>query len=274
MSSFDHRELRIPIEDIKVGVSIQNIRTQVDDRSIKELADSIHLQGLMCPIVVMESENENGDPITELVAGERRLRAIQLVRNNRDSSFMEEIPCVQYEGTVHDAIFVNASENIDREQVDDVDISRWLFERAEEGITQSELAQRLHRSTQWVSFRVTFHARACAEVKMALREGLISFSAAYELSKNLSEEDQKKWIEKARRLNQKISVEAAKNASNEDKVKKPGKRARDKALSRCDKIADDKGSELARGAALTLRWVEGVLSTEDFDGMLEFEEQK
>jgi len=274
MSNFDTSTVEIPVDTIVLGNTIRNIRTVFDRERIEELADGIQRDGLMVPLIVMETEDDEGEPIVELIAGERRLRAIKTIRK-REPDFLEDgVPCVQFEGTIHEAKYVNASENIDRENLDEVDVSQWLYSRVQDGVTQSELADRLHRSAQWVSFRVTFHERACDEVKQALREGLISFTAAYELSKNLSAEDQAKWIAKARRNQEKISLESARNAGNQNKTPCPGKRDRSKMLARAEKAADDTGSEKARGMAISLRWVDGLISDDEMEEALSFEESK
>lgn len=274
MSMFDTEIVEIQPDEIKAGVNIKNIRTWFDRASIEELAESIKRDGLMVPIVVIHTEDEDGNDINELVAGERRFRAIQLLQRE-DPDFMEDgIPCIQFAGTIHDAKYLNAIENIEREDVDDVDVSAWIFSRVEDGVTQSEIAERLSKSGSWVSQRVTFHDRACDEVKQALREKMIGFMAAYELAKNLSAEEQVKWIEKARRHNEKITVEDAKNAADPDKEKKPGKKARMAILRRAEKCVDDKGSEVARGIADSIRFVEGIISDDEMNEILSFEEQK
>lgn len=274
MSLFDTNTVEVPVDDIRVGLNIKNIRTHFDRAKVEELAESIKRDGLMVPLVVMPTEDEDDNPVTELVAGERRLRAIKFIRLE-DPDFMEDgVPCVTFAGTLHDAKYVNASENIDREDVDEVDLSAWVFGRTQEGVTQSELANRLSRSQSWVSQHVTFHVQAADEVKQALREGWIGFIAAYELSKNLSKEDQVKWLEKARKHNEKITVEDARNSGDKDKEKKPSKKDRLKMLAKADNCADGHGSDLARGVALSLRWVEGDVSTEEITEMLNFEETR
>jgi len=273
MSNFDNQLVPVPIDEIKVRVNMKNIRTVFDPEKIKELADSIHKEGLMTPLTVMLSENENGEAITELVAGERRLRAIQLIRNSAETDFMDDgVPCIHFAGLVHDAEFINAIENIAREQVDDVDSSEWLANRVKNGVSQAELARRIHKRPQWVNFRVLFNDRACPVLKDALRAGLISFMAAYELSKNCSPEEQEKWIAKHQRLNEKITLQQAQNAGNQDKTKKPGAKARKTILARAELCADTKGSELARGMAFGLRWVDGLLTDEEIEEILEAQE--
>jgi ParB-like chromosome segregation protein Spo0J len=266
----------IPMDDIRVGVCLKNIRTVFNEQYISELADSIYTNGLISPLTVMESDDPvTGDVIIELVAGECRLRAIQSIVHGRDDTFMEDgIPCVTYVGTIKDARFVNASENLDRSSVDEVDTCKWVWDMLQEGITQTELAKKLHKSLPWVNFRALVHERACEDLKLALREGIISFSAAYLMSKNVDEDEQKSRVKKARTFNEKITVESARTAGDRDKTSRPSAKARQKMTAEAERVADEKGSEYARGVAMSLRWVDGLVSEEEMATTLDWEQNK
>jgi ParB family chromosome partitioning protein len=279
MSMFDTQTVEIPVDEIRTGANIKNIRTDFPTEGIEQLAESILRDGLMQPLVVMPSEFE-GVQITELIAGERRLRAIRLLQG-RDPSFMASgIPCMMFEGSLHEAKYLNAIENVERENIDDVDLSAWIHMRVNvEGVGQTELAEKLHRSPSWVNFRIVFHEKAVDMLKQAVRDQLISFTAAYHLAKNHSQEDQIAWVKKAIALGGKISVEDAVSKKKADDteagVKAPSKKARAKMLERAQKVADDSGSELARGMSLALRWVDVLeMTDEDISSFLEIEASK
>lgn len=274
MSMFDNKIIEIQPDEIKAGVNIKNIRTYFEREKVEELAESIKRDGLLAPLIVTKTVDEEGEYIHELVAGERRYRAIQLLQRE-DPDFMEDgIPCIQFVGLLHDAKYLNAIENIERVQLDHVDVAAWIFSRVEDGVAQTEIAERLSKSGAWVSQRVTLHDRASDDVKQALREGLIGFMAAYELSKSMSKEEQDKWIAKARKHNEKITVEQAKNASDKDKETKPGKKKRTALLRRAEKCVDATGSDVARGICDSLRFVEGLISEDEMEEIITFEEQK
>lgn len=269
-SNFDTAIIEVPLSDIVVGRTFHNIRRRFPEGPLAELAEKIQSEGLMSPLVVMNSEDEDGKAIIELVAGERRLRAIQhIVAHVDEDAFKDGVPCVQYVGTVRDAKFANASENIDREDVGDVDTAAWLYERTEEGISQAELARRLHRSAQWVSFRVTFHERACDELKEAVQEGLLPFTAGYEMAKNLSQEEQAKRIKKARKFGEKITLEEAQRVNNPDKNKRPSKKKMADTLA----SAEGGSTDFHKGFTLALRWALGMNTDEDIEQLLELATQ-
>lgn len=266
--------LKIDAAQIKSNVQLKNIRTTSDPTKIKELADSIYNEGLMTPLVIMDSFDAKDQEIIELVAGSRRLQAINLIRAEYDSTFMDDgVPCIQFEGSLHDAVFINAEENIAREEVDEVDIAQWIYDRVEDGVTQTEVAERIHKSLQYVSFRYQFHTRACDELKQALREGHIAFTSAYELSKNLSSDDQIKFLNKYKALDKKVSLADARVAGKSDKSTKPSKKARDKMLARVTALSEN-GNELGHGMTLALSWIEGLIDNDEMEGAVQNEEGK
>ena len=131
-----------------VGVNIKNIRTTIDEKGILELAQSIHADGQLVPIVVMIAEDEDGSPICELVCGARRLRAVQYILENIDEEWNSgEIRCTKYTGSVEDAELLNGLENIEREDVNPVDQCEWILRMIEEG-------GRTHRDTARTRSRV------------------------------------------------------------------------------------------------------------------------
>jgi ParB/RepB/Spo0J family partition protein len=277
---FDTQITEILSAEIKANVHIKNIRTVFHHDGIQQLAESIQRDGLMQPIVVMPAEDDEGNNITELVAGERRLRAIRLIQE-RDPDFMSGgVPCVYFEGSLHDAKYLNAVENVERENIDDVDLAAWVYRRVTfENVSQTELAEKIHRSASWVNFRIVFHEKATDAVKAAVRDGTLSFTAAYHMAKNMSQEEQIKWIEKARKLGEKIKVENVTAGDDGDGEsfptgnKKPGKKKLLKMLARADKLADS-GNELARGMSFSIRWFLGDFPTEDMEDLMLSEESK
>ena len=132
------------------------------------------------------------------------------------------------------------------------------------GIKQKDIAKRLHRSPQWVSFRATFHVRAIPELKELLRDGLIPFSTAYELAKNLDNDEQLKRVERVRKHNDKISLEEAQRAGDLDRTATPSKKARKKMLLK----AENSSSPLAPGISFALRYVEGLITEEEMEDEL------
>lgn len=273
--ALDKNVVKIPVDEIRVGVNVQNIRTVFSEDSILELAESIHANGLINPLVVMETEDQNGNAIVELVCGARRLRAIQWILNNVDEDWHDgEVNCTVLVGSLSDADFLNGLENIDREDIDEVDKCNWVFRMTERGFTQEELAQRAHKSAQWISSRLTVHRRGSDKLKAALRDRLISFSAAYKLAQQLSLEEQDKRIDRARKFDEKLTLAEAEVAGDENRVAKPNKKRLTALLTDALAATTNEKKKNAYGVAMGLQFVLGLASEEEVRAAITWEQEE
>ena len=278
MYVIENLPIMVPHDEISVGRNIKNIRTRFDDKEILELAESIFDGGLLTPLVVMPTADpDTGDEIVELVCGSRRLRAIQWILANRDPDWCDgEVRCTKYMGTLEEAKLLNGVENLDRLDVDPVDELEWVYRMVEEeGHSQEGLATRLHRSAQWVSMRVTICRKGSEELLKALRERLISISAAYELAKNLSKEDQDRRIKQARAGAEKlIKLEDAKVEGNPDKVSKPGKKSLLALLALAEEASTNPKKRNAHGVAMGIRVVLGLCAADEVKTAIQYEPEE
>jgi len=99
----------IPTAQIVAG---NNDRTTFDPTTLAELADSIRKNGLIQPITVRSLE---GTELFQIVAGERRFRAITSILNWSD------IPAIISDLTDEEAAAVMLSENVSRQDIDPID---------------------------------------------------------------------------------------------------------------------------------------------------------
>ncbi len=110
---------RLPVDLIQRGR--YQPRREFDSESLRELADSIAVQGVIQPIVVRSVENDR----YELIAGERRWRAAQ-------QAGLDEIPVVIKNVTEEAAMAMGLIENIQREDLNPLEeanaLSRLLLE--------------------------------------------------------------------------------------------------------------------------------------------------
>lgn len=112
-----------------------------DDSSLEDLANSIKQYGILQPITVRKNE----DDVHELIMGERRFRAAQLVN-------LKHIPAIIIEVGNQDSAVVALIENLQR-----VDLS--FIEEAESykklielhGLTQNELSEKIGKSQSTIS---------------------------------------------------------------------------------------------------------------------------
>ncbi len=129
----------IPVDQI--ARSPYQPRRVFDQDSLAELADSIRSQGILQPIVVRMLATDR----YELVAGERRWRAVQLVG-------LAEIPAVVREIADDAAAAVALIENIQRENLNPIEQARALQRLQQEfGLTHEEVAQAVGKSRSSVT---------------------------------------------------------------------------------------------------------------------------
>ena len=130
---------QIPVEFLQRGE--YQPRREFNPDSLQELADSIVSQGLIQPIVVREiAQNKY-----EIIAGERRWRAVQLAG-------LDTIPAMVREISDQATIAMALIENIQREDLNAIEESQALIRLQDEfNLTQQQVAQAVGKSRSAVT---------------------------------------------------------------------------------------------------------------------------
>lgn len=116
-------------------------RTTLNESALEELAQSIKKSGIIQPIVVRHTKTGG----YELIAGERRLRAARLAG-------FERVPVVIREISDHDAAEFGLVENIQREDLNPIDIARAMKRLKDEfSYTQESIAEGIKKSRPYVA---------------------------------------------------------------------------------------------------------------------------
>ncbi len=158
----------LPIEFLQRGK--YQPRTDMQQESLQELADSIKAQGVMQPIVVRPI----GEQKYEIIAGERRWRASQLAG-------LDKIPAVIRDVPDEAAIAMALIENIQREDLNPVEEAVALKRLQEEfELTHQEVAAAVGKSRTAVSNTLRL-LNLCAEVRTLLEHGDIEMGHARSL---------------------------------------------------------------------------------------------
>lgn len=130
----------VPLDQIDTA---DQVRTEFDDETIRELASDIAARGVLQPVLLRRMESGR----YLMIAGERRLRAARLAS-------LPAIPAIVGEIDQEDADDMQLAENIQREDLSLADTAaaiRRLFDRL--GSLQA-VADRVHKSKPWVSKRL------------------------------------------------------------------------------------------------------------------------
>ena len=119
----------------EIDTNVVQPRKQFDEASLKELADSIRLHGIVQPLIVKKKGSRYF-----IIAGERRFRAARLAG-------LEEVPVLvtDYdEAEIHE---VSLIENIQREDLNPIEEAAAIrFLMKQHDMTQEEVATRLGKS--------------------------------------------------------------------------------------------------------------------------------
>lgn len=152
--------LEVPLSRIRVPD--HQPRTYFDPRSLEELKESIARYGLLQPLVVRELS----DGSYELIAGERRLRALKLLG-------WEKAPAVLYRRE-DERIELALIENLQRENLSPIEEARAFLHLMDTlGLTQEELADRIKKSRPYVANKVRL-LHLPEEIQELLLEGKLT----------------------------------------------------------------------------------------------------
>lgn len=131
-----HPAVRYEVQEVDIHRIIPNRyqpRRAYDDEGLKELSDSIKVKGVIQPVILRKTE----DGGYELIAGERRLRAVKMAG-------LKTIPAIIKEATNNELIELALIENIQREDLNPIEEAN-AYERLikEFKLTQEEVAKRV-----------------------------------------------------------------------------------------------------------------------------------
>ena len=140
VSEQDHRSGLIQLDIDLIQRGKYQPRQHFDQQSLQELADSIHSQGIIQPIVVRPEGNH-----FELIAGERRWRAAQIAG-------LQKIPAVIRDIDGKSAAAIALIENIQREDLNPLEEAQALMHLIDEfDLTHQQVADSVGRSRASVS---------------------------------------------------------------------------------------------------------------------------
>ena len=178
-------ERRVPIAEIRPNP--RQPRRVFDENRLAELAESIHHQGMLQPLVVRQV-----DQGYELIIGERRLRAAQRAGLDRVSVVIKEVSDAE-------SLEMALVENIQREELTPVEEALAYRQLMEEfHLTQEEVAARVGKSRPVVTNLLRVLSLP-DEITEAIDQGSLSVGHARAL---LALETPEHQIELARRVMQ------------------------------------------------------------------------
>src|SRR3990167_909092 len=163
------------IETERITPNPQQPRRDFDEEALKELAASIREVGIIQPLVVakVEEESETGTQVKyELIAGERRWRAAQMIGLERVPAIIRSISLDR------DRLELAIIENVKRSDLNPIESARAFAKLQDQfNLTQREIAARLGKSREAVANSVRL-LNLPSEIQESISRGLVSESQA------------------------------------------------------------------------------------------------
>lgn len=127
------------VDEIAIALIKPNInqpRKNFDEESLKELAQSIKVHGIIQPIIL----NKQEDGTYMVIAGERRFKAAKMAG-------LDFVPAVIKNYTTRQIKEISIIENLQREDLNPIEAARAIKQLMQEySITQDEVAERIGKS--------------------------------------------------------------------------------------------------------------------------------
>jgi len=269
--------VEIQIDSIEIHPDVPNIRTKIRKDDIRDLINSIRESGLKSPVTVFE---EGGKHF--LVSGERRLESFRELSKEDPKKYRTITAIVQKYDDSSQALFDNAIENIQREDVNGFDLATRIQMLIDKGIGKSDITKRLGKSITWINEALKLLS-ADPEVQKQVADNKITFDEGKKIAK-LPQEIQSAVAgtlgtvkssgdKKATRKLRRSIDQATRVRSSVMPGKKEISANKEKLFKIIDamKKTDDKDSKQyygLQGSLYALRWVVGEEAEMKLDGLL------
>ena len=202
-------------------------RKNFNQDSLKELAESIKAQGIIQPILVRMTSNNQ----YEIIAGERRWQAAKIAK-------LDEVPVVLKDISDSTALAMALIENIQREDLNVIEEARGIKRLIDEfNITHEAAAEAVGKSRAAVSNTLRLLS-LCEHAQNALETNKIEMGHARAIL-SLSPIDQAMMCQKI--VNQKLTVREVEKEVSEGSTKKTSpKQSKDHDIQRLENELSDR----------------------------------
>lgn len=212
-------KLSLNIETSAIITSPFQPRTNFDEENLKSLVESIREQGVIQPILVRKSEKNK----YELIAGERRLRAVKILG-------MKKIPAILKSISDESAAIYALLENVQRENLNPVEEAIGLEKLIKKfKFTQEALAKKTGKSRSHIANLIRLLSLDNYVIGL-LEQKKIDMGHARALL-TLSKSSQKIYADKVVSLKLSVrDIEKMVFEGSKNKIKRQGKNKKDKHI--------------------------------------------
>jgi ParB/RepB/Spo0J family partition protein len=162
----------------------QPVSSEEDDRAIRDLANSIEAQGLISPLLVRDTGRDSfvkGVTLHEVIAGDRRRRALNLLREDLriDRDFAVPVRIVAWDDA--QALLAAGAENLARADMHAMDEALLFENLVKAGMQERDIAAQLGVGERTV-YRRRRLCRLVSDAQTAFRAGKINKAQAEALA--------------------------------------------------------------------------------------------
>ena len=208
------------IEVNKISTNPYQPRKVFNELELNSLADSIKKYGVLQPLIVSKFERD-GEVFYELVAGERRFRACQLLN-------FDKVPALIKNPSKQEKLEVALIENVQRADLNALDRAEaFLLLKTDFGLVEQEIAKIAGKSRELV-FNTLRLLKLDETIKEALRAEMISEGHARAIVSLEGYEDQKLFLKKT--IEEGWTVRKLEHAIRDFKKPKPVRKITDKVV--------------------------------------------
>lgn len=162
----------IPIE--KIQVLNPRVRNR---RQHREIVDNIDAIGLKRPITVSARKSPDGRFQFDLVCGQGRLEAYQMLGQSH-------IPAFVISAKEEDCLMMSLVENIARRQHPALELMRGIESLHQRGYSETQIAEKLGVTSSWVSMLLGLLEHGEERLVAAVETGLIPISMAVDIARS------------------------------------------------------------------------------------------
>jgi len=171
------------VQLIPIGqINVLNPRTR-NRRIHREIVDNIDAIGLKRPITVRRGISVDGDARYDLVCGQGRLEAFQMLGQASIPAFVIDAPEV-------DCLVMSLVENIARRQHRPIDLMKEVGELHRRGYSDMEIGAKIGATSSWVNMIIGLLERGEDRLITAVETGLLPLGLATDIARSSNAEVQ------------------------------------------------------------------------------------
>ena len=164
------------------SIHILNPRTR-NRRQHREIVDSIRLVGLKRPITVRRRPKIEDGYQYDLVCGQGRLEAFQILNQH-------EIPAIVIEASEQECLVMSLVENIARRHRTPLEQMKEIENLRQRGHSAQQIAEKIGTTESWVNMITVLLDRGEGRLLSAVERGIIPVSFAIDIARSRSKEIQ------------------------------------------------------------------------------------